>query len=169
MTFRVVSKGKSPGELFSLLSFPSPSSSPSSLSHSSFFHSLSQLTTSTITDTTYTTFYHSIPPQQSSSRVLVGSDTTGPAEFRTSPPREIDLLSYTQLIPHTYIHTHTTITMRATFALCSAARTPLIRFVGKRSVPSTFLHPEARGLEESRPGPTRPEPHPLYLPSSNTS
>jgi small subunit ribosomal protein YMR-31 len=29
--------------------------------------------------------------------------------------------------------------MRATFALCSAARTPLIRFVGKRSVPSTSL------------------------------
>ncbi|OQE25167.1 hypothetical protein PENSTE_c006G07677 [Penicillium steckii] len=30
--------------------------------------------------------------------------------------------------------------MRATFALCSAARTPLIRFVGKRSVPKSVDH-----------------------------
>jgi hypothetical protein len=106
-------------------SFPPPTY-PSTLSPSisisitqllnllSCFHTLSTSTNSHLAS----------PPR---SRVWVGSDTTGPVEFRT----------FSVKLTFSTTSTSITITMRATFALRNAARTPLIRFLGKRSVPRT--------------------------------
>lgn len=64
-------------------------------------------------------------PSRRSVRIL-----PDPVEFRTLE------LERTPESDHTFFHTPTSsIIMRATFALRDAARTPLIRFLGKRTVP----------------------------------